>query len=123
MEKKEFIKVSDITQDMIKNISEIKSVGKPYFDKDGTFVQRKNVFTFDDGTDVEFCLWSWEDISAWDVSVDKEAFDKSGCDDFVKYLSGKGLCTGNIEDDFGDKWVFAGQIQCDDVYRVQYVKY
>lgn len=123
VEKKEFRKVSDITQDMVKNIAEIKRVGKPYFDKDGTFIERENVFTLDDGTEVEFCLWSWEDVSAWDVSVDKEAFDRSGHDDFVKYLSEKGLYAGNIEDDFGDRWVFAGQIECGDVYRVQYVKY
>ena len=103
------------------SVVNVKILKKPFVDVDGTFIQRMILFTLGDGMEIEFCLWSREGMTFWDVSTDKEAFNSSGQGDYEEYLRGAGVLTEDIEDDWGDKWKYIGKIEHSGVYRVQYV--
>ncbi|MBR5767838.1 MAG: hypothetical protein IKX86_04130, partial [Clostridia bacterium] len=56
------------------------------------FIEGVRIAVMDDGTEVELCLWHDNEmnISFWDVSTDKETFNKKGEKSFVDYLKRKG---------------------------------
>ena len=57
-----------------------------------------------------------------DVSINKAVFDKSGNDDFTKYLESKGFFLENVEDNVGSKWRYCGTIEKNDCYGIQYYR-
>ena len=49
-------------------------------------------------------------------------FDKSGNEDFTKYLESKGFFLENVEDNSGIKWKYCGIIDNLEFYRIQYLR-
>ena len=80
------------------------------------------MMTLDDGIEVERCFWSEADLSLCDISINKDMFDKSGNEDFTKYLESKGFFLENVEDNSGRKWKYCGIIDNLEFYRIQYLR-
>ena len=79
----------------------------------------QGVHMLDDGTEVEFCMWTECELhmTFWDVSVGKEKFrDKK---EALEYLRNMGLYLEDVMEK-GSLWHYAGISEYEDVYRVQY---
>lgn len=95
-----------------------KEIGRPYRDGD-VRIQLREVWTMDDGLEIELCLWSESELLFLDLSAEKTAFDRSGKQDFPEYLRAKGLPQEDAEDRYG-RWKYCGVIPKETVYRVQF---
>ena len=89
--------------------------------KDGEVsVGFQDVYTLKDGMHVELCHWWMEGMSFWDLSIDKEEFDKSGNKDFLTYLDSIGVYLDSVLDRFACQWRYCGIQPNDKAYRLQY---
>ena len=78
------------------------------------------VLSMPGGVEVEICYWHEADLFMCDVSTNKEQFDSSVGWTFVKYIDFMGMYIESICVE-GIKWEYCGDIEKDDVYRLQYV--
>ncbi len=117
---KEYKEVEHIFSELNNHVVSSKSlIEHPYLNK-GVFIEGQILETLDDGMEIELCLWTdcdWH-MSFWDVSINKELFDKKE-KDFLSYLKDKGLHLENVKEKYS-KWHYCGLIERDDVYRIQY---
>lgn len=122
---KTYKKVHDILENIAGNVVSTKVLAeKPYsYDEfgDTIYIMQQVMYTMDDGMEIEACVWGEADMRLLDISIEKEMFDASGKEDFLKYLESKGFFLENIEESStGIKWRYLGQIERKDVYRIQY---
>ena len=102
------------------DMTERKSLIERPYSKDGVLVICQILYTLSDGMHVEICLWCCEEMTLWDVSIDKKEFDASGNTDFLKYLYDKGLPLEDVEMEGGSQWQYCGPVEDDAFYRIQY---
>ena len=102
------------------NAAEVDCKGKEPFKDGEASVGFQDVYTLKDGMHVELCHWWMEGMSFWDLSIDKEEFDKSSNKDFLTYLDSIGVYLDSVLDRFACQWRYCGIQPNDKVYRIQY---
>ena len=126
MNTKNYKKVENLFEGVSKNVKASRSlIEKPCVIEefgDKIFIREQVMMTLDDGIEVERCFWSEADLSLCDISINKDMFDKSGNEDFMKYLESKGFFLENVEDNSGIKWKYCGIIDNLEFYRIQYFR-
>ena len=126
MNTKNYKKVESLFEGVSKNVKASRSlIEKPCVIEefgDKIFIREQVMMTLDDGIEVERCFWSEADLSLCDISINKDMFDKSGNEDFTKYLESKGFFLENVEDNSGIKWKYCGIIDNLEFYRIQYLR-
>ena len=126
MNTKNYKKVENLFEGVSKNVKASRSlIEKPCVIEefgDKIFIREQVMMTLDDGIEVERCFWSEADLSLCDISINKDMFDKSGNEDFMKYLESKGFLLENVEDNSGRKWKYCGIIDNLEFYRIQYFR-
>ena len=126
MNTKNYKKVENLFEGVSKNVKASRSlIEKPCVIEefgDKIFIREQVMMTLDDGIEVERCFWSEADLSLCDISINKDMFDKSGNEDFLKYLESKGFFLENVEDNSGIKWKYCGIIDNLEFYRIQYLR-
>ena len=126
MNTKNYKKVENLFEGVSKNVKASRSlIEKPCVIEefgDKIFIREQVMMTLDDGIEVERCFWSEADLSLCDISINKDMFDKSGNEDFTKYLESKGFFLENVEDNSGIKWKYCGIIDNLEFYRIQYLR-
>ena len=126
MNTKNYKKVENLFEGVSKNVKASRSlIEKPCVIEefgDKIFIREQVMMTLDDGIEVERCFWSEADLSLCDISINKDMFDKSGNEDFMKYLESKGFFLENVEDNSGIKWKYCGIIDNLEFYRIQYLR-
>ena len=122
MNTKNYKKVENLFEGVSKNVKASRSlIEKPCVIEefgDKIFIREQVMMTLDDGIEVERCFWSEADLSLCDISINKDMFDKSGSEDFMKYLESKGFFLENVEDNSGIKWKYCGIIDNLEFYRI-----
>lgn len=116
----QYRKIGYLFEDLLKRtVSRSREKRKPGGQDAEYVVLGTEIWTLDDGTELELCAWSEDDMGFWDVSADMERFSGSG--EFLRFLSDMGLPLENIEDESG-RWKYCGLSRTEDlgVYRVQY---
>ena len=103
-----------------RNAAEIDCKAEAPFKDGEVSVGFRDVYTLKDGMHVELCHWWMEGMSFWDLSIDKEEFDKSGNKDFLTYLDSIGVYLDSVLDRFACQWRYCGIQPNDEVYRIQY---
>ena len=126
MNTKNYKKVENLFEGVSKNVKASRSlIEKPCVIEefgDKIIIREQVMMTLDDGIEVERCFWSEADLSLCDISINKDMFDKSGNEDFTKYLESKGFFLENVEDNSGIKWKYCGIIDNLEFYRIQYFR-
>ena len=126
MNTKNYKKVENLFEGVSKNVKASRSlIEKPCVIEDfgdNIYIREQVMMTLDDGIEVERCFWSEADLSLCDISINKDMFDKSGNEDFTKYLESKGFFLENVEDNSGIKWKYCGIIDNLEFYRIQYLR-
>ena len=140
MNTKNYKKVENLFEGVSKHVKTSRSlIEKPYVIEefgDKIFIREQVMMTLDDGIEVERCFWSEADLSLCDdrlysmpfnsstpiLYYNKDMFDKSGNEDFLKYLESKGFFLENVEDNSGRKWKYCGIIDNLEFYRIQYFR-
>ena len=126
MNTKNYKKVENLFEGVSKNVKASRSlIEKPYVIEDfgdNIYIREQVMMTLDDGIEVERCFWSEADLFLCDISINKDMFDKSGNEDFTKYLESKGFFLENVEDNSGIKWKYCGIIDNLEFYRIQYFR-
>ena len=126
MNTKNYKKVENLFEGVSKNVKASRSlIEKPCVIEefgDKIFIREQVMMTLDDGIEVERCFWSEADLSLCDISINKDMFDKSGNEDFMKYLESKGFFLENVEDNSSRKWQYCGIIDNLEFYRLQYFR-
>ena len=126
MNTKNYKKVENLFEGVSKNVKASRSlIEKPCVIEefgDKIFIREQVMMTLDDGIEVERCFWSEADLSLCDISINKDMFDKSGNEDFTKYLESKGFFLEIVEDNSGRKWKYCGIIDNLEFYRIQYFR-
>ena len=126
MNTKNYKKVENLFEGVSKNVKASRSlIEKPCVIEDfgdNIYIREQVMMTLEDGIEVERCFWSEADLSLCDISINKDMFDKSGNEDFLKYLESKGFFLENVEDNSGIKWKYCGIIDNLEFYRIQYLR-
>ena len=112
--------VNTLFDGIARNASEVDCLAASPFTEDGFTIGFQDVYTLKDGMHVELCNWWMDGMTFWDLSIDKEEFDKSGNRDFLAYLDSIGVYLDSVLDRFAWQWRYCGVVTDDKVYRIQY---
>ena len=110
--------LAEFNKHIIKSESLIENQG---YDEYGNFIEFQILETLDDGVEVELCLWSYEGMTFYDISIEKGKFGIENEEEFLHYLDCVGVPLYNIKDRLsGSKWKYCGIYKLDKIYRIQY---
>ena len=112
--------VNTLFDGIMRNAAEVDCQAEKPFEDHGFTIGYQDVYTLKDGMHVELCFWWTEGMSFWDLSINKEEFDKSGNKDFLEYLDSLGVYLDSVLDRFACQWRYCGIQPNDTVYRIQY---
>ena len=112
--------VNTLFDGIARNAAEVDCRAEKPFEDDGFTVGYQDVYTLNDGMHVELCHWWMDGMSFWDLSINKEEFDKSGNKDFLDYLDKLGVYLYSVLDRFACQWRYCGLQPNDSCYRIQY---
>lgn len=92
----------------------------PYDDEDA-IILAEQIWTMDDGVEIQFLLRRDSGYDYIDVAVNKGNFaDKTG-DDYVAYLKSKGMSTTTGTEEETGKWEFCGKVEHNEMFVVQFL--
>ena len=115
MNTKNYKKVENLFEGASKNVKYSRSlIEKPCVIEefgDKIFIREQVMMTLDDGIEVERCFWSEADLSLCDISINKDMFDKSGNEDYMKYLESKGIYHEKHENNTPPKYKYTAIIR------------
>ena len=112
--------VNRLFEGVFRNAKEVDPrIEKPHAE-DGFTVGYQDIYTLNDGMKVELCYWWMDGMSFWDLSIDKEGFDRNCSKDFLTYLDSIGVYLDSVLDRFACQWRYCGIQPNDKVYRIQY---
>ena len=112
--------VNTLFDGIARNAAKVDCRAEKPFEDDGFTVGYQDIYTMKDGMHIELCSWWTEGMSFWDLSINKEEFDKSGNKDFLDYLDKLGVYLYSVLDRFAHQWRYCGLQPDDKVYRIQY---
>ena len=112
--------VNTLFDGIARNAAEVDCQAEKPFEDDGFTVGYQDVCTMKDGMHIELCNWWTEGMSFWDLSINREEFDKSGNKDFLDYLDSLGVYLDSVLDRFAHQWRYCGIQPDDKVWRIQY---
>ncbi len=96
-------------------------IEKPYHYEDQgdeIYINEQDMLKLTDGKQIEMCRWRIDEPKLWDISAEKECFDSQA--EREEYLRCLNFPLENTVDIWNEKWAYMGEIQKDDVWRVQY---
>ena len=112
--------VNTLFSDMVNNAVGVDSRAKEMLKDGEATIGVQDIYTMKDGMHVELCHWWMDGMSFWDLSIDKDEFNKSGNKDFLTYLDSIGVYLDSVLDRFAFQWRYCGIQPNDKVYRIQY---
>lgn len=112
--------INRLFEGVFRNAKEVDTKTEKPHTEDGFTVGYQDVYTLNDGMKVELCYWWMDGMSFWDLSIDKEEFDKNCSEDFLTYLDSIGVYLYSVLDRFACQWRYCGIQPNDKVYRIQY---